>query len=768
MLLVAIVTGAQAADTTIFEYTVGEGHSSSSATATTGTVKLGADKVESQTWSSSGYAFKSDGDLGGSKYIKATATQALQAGDVISVTIGATSNPGGSDYGVVLSADNSAVVTTLYLEAKAKNVEKEYSYTVLANDAFNGKTDIYVARAAGKSTYIVSIKVVHPAPAAPSITTQPQDAAYVSGATMDALTVEATASAGTLAYQWYSCDDADKTNASAIDGATSAFYTPSAAGFYFVNVTDDNGNVDSDVAQITVSEAEAPTISVSGTPAEVVKVGTEVILTATATGVPTPTITWYNGSDEAVATVEGTELAYTVPTNTAGTYTFYAVASNGVEPNATSAEQTVVVKEQVAKPTITPNGAYFEESQSVEIASATEDAVIEYSTDGGESWTAYTEALNITETTTIIAKATKQDYLNSETATATFTKVTLDPQVDVTGAASWDWSKFGTKEIKLTDQTTPSKTTEFVLSNAVNYGLCASIGSEFGNAQQLKVTTEYVVRDTKYFQGPSIKFNTTVPGKITVVYSNTGNRTAEADRRFLNVNGINYGVGAMRSDETTTTTVSVAAGEVAITGKFGPSVEDQTNQYLRINSITFTPTTTETVTIPTEGVATYVTKSALDFSTVNGTIKAYAVTDIKTESVATAEVTQVPAGTPLLIKGAEGDYDIEIVESASPVDNLLKISTGTVTGEAGNVYAYSKSALKFKKVAETVKVPAGKCYLQIATPNAPASLDIDFDGATAVESIAEANEANAAAPVKVIKNGQLFIGNYTVAGARVK
>ena len=49
------------------------------------------------------------------------------------------------------------------------------------------------------------------------------------------------------------------------------------------------------------------------------------------------------------------------------------------------------------------------------------------------------------------------------------------------------------------------------------------------------------------------------------------------------------------------------------------------------------------------------------------------------------------------------------------------------------------------------------------------SLDLVFDGdPTAVEAIAEANAANAEAPVKVIKNGQLYIGNYNVAGARIK
>ena len=350
------------------------------------------------------------------------------------------------------------------------------------------------------------------------------------------------------------------------------------------------------------------------------------------------------------------------------------------------------------------------------------------------------------------------------TVTYSSTAPVAHTQADVTAAATWDWSKYGTKEIKFTDATTPSKETEFLLANVENYGYAAPAAA-FGNAEQLVMTCEYVVRDSKYYQGPSIKFNTTVPGKVTVKYCNTGNRSKEADRRFLNVNGINYGTGTMRSDETTTTTVSVAAGEVAITGKFGPSVTNQESQYLRIYTIEFTPTTTETVTIPSEGVATYVAKSNLDFSTQNGAFKAYVVTEVSDTKATTAEVTSVPAGTALLLKGAAGDYDVEIAASAeAPATNLLKVSDGTVAG-GDNIFAFSKSDLKFKKVASTIKVPAGKCYLQ--TASATDAIDIDFGEATAVEAIAEA-QAEAAAPVKVIKGGKLYIGNYNVAGQQVK
>ena len=173
---------------------------------------------------------------------------------------------------------------------------------------------------------------------------------------------------------------------------------------------------------------------------------------------------------------------------------------------------------------------------------------------------------------------------------------------------------------------------------------------------------------------------------------------------------------------------------------------------------------TETITIPADEVATYVTQNALDFSSQNGAFKAYTVTAVSNTSATTAEVTVVPAGTALLLKGAAGSYDVEVAESADPVSNLLKASNGSVTG-GDDIFAYSKTNKKFMKVATTVTIPAGKAYLQADLETE--SLDIDFEQATAVEAVAEAN-AETVAPVKVIKNGKLYIGNFNVAGQQVK
>ena len=74
----------------------------------------------------------------------------------------------------------------------------------------------------------------------------------------------------------------------------------------------------------------------------------------------------------------------------------------------------------VAAPTL-PASQEFEQSLSVEIINNEEDATLMYALNDGE-FTEYTQALNITETTTVHAKAVKGEY-ESETVSATYTKV---------------------------------------------------------------------------------------------------------------------------------------------------------------------------------------------------------------------------------------------------------------------------------------------------------------------------------------------------------
>ncbi|HEU0047142.1 MAG TPA: chitobiase/beta-hexosaminidase C-terminal domain-containing protein, partial [Nitrososphaera sp.] len=78
----------------------------------------------------------------------------------------------------------------------------------------------------------------------------------------------------------------------------------------------------------------------------------------------------------------------------------------------------------VATPTITPNGGSFSSSVSVSLQSATSGSAIYYTTDGStptQSSSLYTNAMTITSSATVNAKAFKSGYNPSAVASASFT-----------------------------------------------------------------------------------------------------------------------------------------------------------------------------------------------------------------------------------------------------------------------------------------------------------------------------------------------------------
>ena len=111
-----------------------------------------------------------------------------------------------------------------------------------------------------------------------------------------------------------------------------------------------------------------------------------------------------------------------------------------------------------------------------------------------------------------------------------------------------------------------------------------------------------------------------------------------------------------------------------------------------------------------------------------------------------------------------------------PETNLIKAATETanVKSDASKTrYAlltYDADNYGLYKLNTTgVTMPAGKAYLEIdASSSNPASLDLQFDEATAISNVDANANVKTAAPVKVIKNGKLYIGNYNVAGQLVK
>jgi len=126
------------------------------------------------------------------------------------------------------------------------------------------------------------------------------------------------------------------------------------------------------------------------------------------------------------------------------------------------------------------------------------------------------------------------------------------------------------------------------------------------------------------------------------------------------------------------------------------------------------------------GAAGYATFSA-DLNTKVAGTKAYAA-KVNGSEVALTEVTEIPAGSAVIVE-TEGDYQFPVLNEAAAIeDNDLKVSDGTVAGD-GTIYvlADGKNGVGFYRLKKDNKVPAGKAYLEITNNNAPEFLGFGGD-----------------------------------------
>jgi len=158
----------------------------------------------------------------------------------------------------------------------------------------------------------------------------------------------------------------------------------------------------------------------------------------------------------------------------------------------------------------------------------------------------------------------------------------------------------------------------------------------------------------------------------------------------------------------------------------------------------------EQITINDIGVSSYVTTYPLDFSSLTG-LKALIATSETEDQIVMTKVTEVPANTPIIVRGPAGTYDVPVGTcTALPSTNLLKGSaTESINAgdESGTVYALKKSDGEFHKVAATVTIPAKIAYFVSTATTAGAkeikSYTIFGEDETAVSSVdADTEKAN--------------------------
>ncbi len=128
----------------------------------------------------------------------------------------------------------------------------------------------------------------------------------------------------------------------------------------------------------------------------------------------------------------------------------------------------------------------------------------------------------------------------------------------------------------------------------------------------------------------------------------------------------------------------------------------------------------------------------------------------------------------VILKGTEGETAVFTVveDEATELDNDL-IGANALTNFDDYTYPYvlasNGTKTSFVKLtSDYYDEMFGKAFIVYAGMQ-EGSLDIQFEGeATAINNVNANDNANSDAPVKVIKNGKLFIGNYNVAGQLVK
>jgi hypothetical protein len=176
------------------------------------------------------------------------------------------------------------------------------------------------------------------------------------------------------------------------------------------------------------------------------------------------------------------------------------------------------------------------------------------------------------------------------------------------------------------------------------------------------------------------------------------------------------------------------------------------------------------ITIGDEGMGTYCSTHALDFSGTDD-IKAYIVSAFKpsTGEVTLTRITDVPANTGIVVKGAAGTYSIPMGPGETIVSNMLRgVTTNTVLNKVEGEYtnyilAKKNGNLGFYAVVDGSTLSAHKAYLPLPTASLPSgarSIKLVFeDGGTT--GISEASRLN--------DNGEMINDNiYDLQGRRVE
>lgn len=137
---------------------------------------------------------------------------------------------------------------------------------------------------------------------------------------------------------------------------------------------------------------------------------------------------------------------------------------------------------------------------------------------------------------------------------------------------------------------------------------------------------------------------------------------------------------------------------------------------------------------------TFVTSCDVDFTAIKG-IEAYKVASVGSNSLQLEAIESAKAGTPVILKtNVQPSFTTGTATAVS--DNMLQASDGTVTSDGTFYCLATKNGVQaFYPVANGVKIPKGKAYVQIA--GGAAKMNIALDDVTAISTATTTQKSDA-------------------------
>ncbi|MCR5130987.1 MAG: Ig-like domain-containing protein [Prevotella sp.] len=321
-----------------------------------------------------------------------------------------------------------------------------------------------------------------------------------------------------------------------------------------------------------------------------------------------------------------------------GTYG-YACYASGTGGSLSLYKKVETPAGQVATPTISGTTPFYPTTE-VSITCTTEGSTIQYSTDEGSTWSDYTGAFTISETTTVQAKATADGLTESETTSKTFTLGTLLSNIAALSAQT----EAGTYFVTLTD----------AVVTYVN-----------GNYAYIQDASGAIVM---YKSGHGLTAGNVLNGTAEVTY-----QVRNSTPQITELSGVTPTIG----DAPEPTTLAAA--------DWSSTISAELSKYYKITGATITQTDSKYyITLGSETVQLYGQGDAKDFTLDDLSVK-YTIVGFPTLYNTTPElqIFVVPEAesttrTPVVLT-----FSAESVE-ATATGALTNVPTLTVTDNAGN------------------------------------------------------------------------------------